>query len=126
MKKWFYVLITGLVLVFQGCKKTEYATSTPQLEFTVVTDNLVFAEGATVSLFNSQEDWETHSNVVASQETDEKGQVLFENLDEQTYYFYIEKGELNNLADIAALSAPLQKGRKSELFVKIMDTQLQR
>ena len=85
----------------------------------------MFVEDASVSLFNSQEDWESHSNVVASLQTDEKGQVLFEILDEQIYYFYVEKDDLNNLADIAALSAPLQIGRKSELFVKIMDTQLQ-
>jgi len=126
MKKWFYVLVSGLILIFQACTKEEYVDADPQLLFTVVTDNLVFVESATVSLFDSQEDWETHSNVVASLQTDGKGQVLFENLDEQTYYFYIEKGDLNNLADIAALSQPLQKGRKSELFVKIMDTQLQR
>jgi len=126
MKKWFYVLVTGLILIFQACTKEEYVDADPQLLFTVVTDNLTFVEGASVSLFNSQEDWETHSNVVASLQTDGKGQVLFENLHEQTYYFYIEKGDLNNLADIAALSQPLQKGRKSELFVKIMDTQLQR
>ena len=126
MKKLNIFAILALVLFLFSCTEKEYIDADPQLLFTVVADNLVFVEGASVSLFNSQEDWENHSNVVASLQTDGKGQVLFENLDEQIYYFFIEKGDLNNLADIAALSAPLQIGRKSELFVKIMDTQLQR
>lgn len=126
MKKHNIIVVMAILISFLSCTKEEYVDADPQLLFTVVENNLVFVEEATVSLFNSQEDWENHANVVASQQTDGKGQVLFENLDEQTYYFYIEKGDLNNLADIAALSEPLQKGRKSELFVKIMDTQLQR
>lgn len=126
MKKLNIFAILALVLFLFSCTEKEYIDADPQLLFTVVADNLVSVEGASVSLFNSQEDWENHSNVVASLQTDGKGQVLFENLDEQIYYFYIEKGDLNNLADIAALSEPLQIGRKSELFVKIMDTQLQR
>ncbi len=126
MKKLNIFAILALVLFLFSCTEKEYIDADPQLLFTVVADNLVFVEDASVSLFNSQEDWESHSNVVASLQTDEKGQVLFENLDEQIYYFYVEKDDLNNLADIAALSEPLQIGRKSELFVKIMDTQLQR
>lgn len=126
MKKLNIFAILALVLFLFSCTEKEYIDAAPQLLFTVVADNLVFVEGASVSLFNSQEDWENHSNVVASLQTDGNGQVLFENLDEQIYYFYIEKGDLNNLADVAALSEPLQIGRKSELFVKIMDTQLQR
>ncbi len=126
MKKLNIFAILALVLFLSSCTEKEYIDADPQLLFTVVADNLVFVEDASVSLFNSQEDWESHSNVVASLQTDEKGQVLFENLDEQIYYFYVEKDDLNNLADIAALSEPLQIGRKSELFVKVMDTQLQR
>lgn len=126
MKKHKIIVVLAVLISLLSCTKEEYVDAEPQLLFTVVAKNLVFVEGATVSLFICQEDWETHSNVIESLETDAKGQVLFENLYEQTYYFYIEKGNLNNLADIAALSEPLQKGRKSELFVKIMDTQLQR
>nr|WP_321358130.1 hypothetical protein [uncultured Draconibacterium sp.] len=126
MKKHNIIVVLAMLISLLSCTKEEYVEPAPQILITVVEDDLVFVEGASVSLFNSQEDWENHSNVVASLQTDEKGQVLFENLDEQIYYFYIEKGDLNNLADIAALSEPLQKGRKSELFVKIMNTQLQR
>ena len=104
MKKHNIIVVLAMLISFLSCTKEEYVDADPQLLFTVVTDNLVFVESATVSLFDSQEDWETHSNVVASLQTDGKGQVLFENLHEQTYYFYIEKGDLNNLADIAALS----------------------
>nr|WP_321484961.1 SpaA isopeptide-forming pilin-related protein [uncultured Draconibacterium sp.] len=126
MTKINFIAFLAFVISLLSCTTEEYVDPAPQLFFTVVEDDLIFVEGATVSLFNNQEDWENDSNVVASLQTDAKGQALFENLDEQTYYFYVEKGDLNNLADIAALSAPLQIGRKSELFVKIMDTQLQR
>ena len=126
MTKINFIAFLAFVISLLSCTKEEYVDPAPQLFFTVVEDDLIFVEGATVSLFNNQEDWENDSNVVASLQTDAKGQALFENLDEQTYYFYVEKGDLNNLADIAVLSAPLQIGRKSELFVKIMDTQLQR
>nr|WP_319571836.1 SpaA isopeptide-forming pilin-related protein [uncultured Draconibacterium sp.] len=126
MTKINFIAFLAFVISLLSCTKEEYVDAAPQLFFTVVEDDLIFVEGATVSLFNNKEDWENDSNVVASLQTDAKGQALFENLDEQTYYFYVEKGDLNNLADIAALSEPLQIGRKSELFVKIMDTQLQR
>jgi len=121
MKKWFYVLVTGLILIFQGCNETEYVPSAPQLEFTVVTDNMVFVEGATVTLYNTKEDWANSENAVESLQTDSKGQVFFENLREQKYYFFVQKEDMNNLADIAATAEPLKMGQQSQLLVKIME-----
>ncbi|MGF7139837.1 hypothetical protein [Roseimarinus sediminis] len=121
MKKWIYVLLTGLVLILQGCNETEYVLSAPQLEFTVVTDNMVFVEGATVTLYNTKEDWTNREHAVQSLPTDSKGQVFFQDLNEQKYYFFVQKGEMNNLADIAATAESLQMGQLSQLLVKIME-----
>ncbi len=121
MKRKFYFLLVSVALIFQACEKTEYVKSSPQLEITVVSGDMVFVEGATVSLFNTEDDWQLKSNVVQSLETDSKGQVLFEDLQEQKYYFFVEKGEQDNLADIAATFDPLKTGQKSELLVKITE-----
>lgn len=124
MKKLGITLLLALVALQFGCKETEYVESAPQLEFTIVKDNLVFVEGATISLYTTQDDWETHSNVVQSLQTDSKGQALFEELEEQRYYFFVEQDELNNLTDIAATAEPLKIGQKSQVLVKIANTNL--
>lgn len=115
-----YLILACVALTLQACEKTEYVKANPQLEFTVVRDNMVFVEGATVSLFNTRQDWELKSNVVQTLQTDSKGQALFENLGEQKYYFLVEKDEQNNLADIAATHEPLKIGKRAEVLVKIM------
>lgn len=107
-----------------SCEKIDYVQSEPQLEFTVVQGNMIFVEGATISLFETQLDWESQTNVIQSLKTNAKGQVIFENLKEQKYYFFVEKDELNNLADIAATWDPLKKGQRSQLLVKISETTL--
>lgn len=117
-------MLTVLAFTYQGCKETEYVLSTPQLEFTVVTDNMIFVEGATVTLYNTREDWTQKANPVQSLQTDSKGQVVFEDLKEQKYYFFVEKGDKNNLADIAATAEPLKMGQLSQLLVKIMENPL--
>jgi hypothetical protein len=115
-----YLILVCVALTFQACEKIEYVKADPQLGFTVVRDNMVFVEGATVSLFSNQQDWELKSNVVQTLQTDSKGQAIFENLGEQKYYFLVEKDELNNLADIAATHEPLKTGKRAEVLVKIM------
>lgn len=124
MKRTFYLFLAGAALILQACDITEYVESSPQLEFTVVRDNMVFVDGATVSLYNTKQDWESKSNVVESLQTDSKGQALFEDLQEQKYYFFVEKGELDNMADIAATWDPLKIGQRSEVLVKIMKTNM--
>lgn len=120
----FLLFLVGVTLILQACEKTEYVKASPQLEFTVVKDNMVFVEGAVISLYNTQEDWQLRTNAVQELHTDDRGQALFEDLQEQKYYFFVGKEELDNLADIAATSEPLKVGQKSQVLVKIMITNL--
>lgn len=122
MKKLCIALMLGLVFLQFSCKKTEYVQSSPQLLITVMDDNVVLIEGATISLYNNEHDYETRSNLVTSLVTDSKGQALFEDLQEQKYFFSVEKGELDNQADIGSTSEPLKIGQRSEVLVKIMKT----
>jgi|GEM_PF-1543912 len=116
--------LTSLFFLVQACKKNEYVEPGPQLLFTVVKDNMVFVEDATITLYNTQDDWELQQNAVTSLQTDSTGQALFEDLNEQKYYFYVEKGILNNKADIGVTADSLKIGRRSELLVKIMECDL--
>ena len=116
--------MTVVLLFSQACVKTEYVKPEPQLLFTVVSGNMIFVEGATVSLYETQNDWESGINVVDSLQTDSTGQALFEDLKEQRYFFSVVKGELNNLADIQATWDSLRVGQRSEVLVKIMKSDL--
>ncbi|HPE77431.1 MAG TPA: SpaA isopeptide-forming pilin-related protein [Draconibacterium sp.] len=124
MNQKFFLFLAGLLLILQACEKTEYVKPDPQLEITVMGDNVVLIEGATVTLYNTKEDWTQNANAVQSLQTDSKGQVLFEDLKEQKYYFLVEKDDMNNLADIAATAEPLKVGQLSQLLVKIMENPL--
>lgn len=124
MKNLGIVLFMGLVFLQFSCKKTEYVQSSPQILITVMDDNVVVIGGATVTLYNTKEDWSQKANAVQSLQTDSKGQALFEDLQEQKYYFFVEKGDKNNLADIAATAEPLKMGQLSQLLVKIMENPL--
>lgn len=124
MNQRFLLFLLGVTLILQACEKTEYVKASPQLEITVVQDNMVFVEGAVISLYNTQQDWQLKTNAVQELHTDAKGQALFEDLQEQKYYFFVGKGELDNLADVAATWEPLKTGQKSQVLVKIMKTNL--
>ena len=73
----------------------------PEFEFTdlkvTVRNELGNLEsGATVSLYTKKEDYEKSANAVASQTTDEKGNVFFKKLSPISYYLTAEKGDRNN------------------------------
>lgn len=57
--------------------------------------NLV--EGATVTLYKTEEDYKKEENPVQEpQITDSKGRVKFKELDTLPYFIHVEKGDLNN------------------------------
>lgn len=57
--------------------------------------NLV--EGAAVTLYSSEEDYNKSENPVAeTQITDSKGRVTFKDVEPKVYFVHVEKGDLNN------------------------------
>ena len=119
MKQVGIALTMGFVLLLFSCKKTEYIESNPQMIISVVSRYMVPIEGATVTLYNTEDELHFKENALDTLQTDVSGQVLFEDLQEQRYYFYVEKDGLDNTGDIAATWEPLQIGQRSELVVKI-------
>jgi hypothetical protein len=80
----------------------------PQLEITVTEISGIVVDSATVTLFGSQEDFLSQENILQTLITGSAGKVLFKELEEDIYYFYIEKGELNNFYEVVTFSEPLE------------------
>jgi hypothetical protein len=53
-------------------------------------------EGATVKLYEKEEDYSKETNAVAEGTTDAKGIVKFKDLKDIAYFVQVEKGDLNN------------------------------
>jgi len=53
-------------------------------------------EGATVTLFETEEDYKTEKNPVGEQTTDAKGLARFKDLKPISYYVLVKKGDKNN------------------------------
>lgn len=66
------------------------------LNITVRNDLGNTVEGATVRLFETEDDYAKEENAVAEGATDEKGVVKFKDLKDIAYFVLVEKGDLNN------------------------------
>lgn len=81
------ILIVG-ISGFQLIKTTLHITVRNDLGNTV--------EGATVRLFENEDDYAKEENVAAEGATDAKGVVKFKDLKAIPYYVLVEKDDLNN------------------------------
>jgi len=67
-----------------------------QIVVTVRNDLGNTVEGATVKLYEKEEDYNKEENAVAEGVTDTKGVVKFKELKAIAYFVQVEKGDLNN------------------------------
>ncbi|MFY0601335.1 MAG: carboxypeptidase regulatory-like domain-containing protein [Cyclobacteriaceae bacterium] len=80
-----------------------------------VIDNLGnFVEGASVSIYTSEEDYRASENAIARVSSNEKGQALFKGLEPISYYIDAQKGDLNNNA-AGVKTAALKEGRVNKV-----------
>lgn len=104
-------LFTLAIIICSDCTKKEYVEVdvAPQLEITVndISDNPV--SGASVTLFETEGDFYQDENSVKASVTDATGKVIFHKLNEKIYYFYAEKGDLNNFYEVVTFTIPLSK-----------------
>ncbi|MDJ1485662.1 carboxypeptidase regulatory-like domain-containing protein [Cytophagaceae bacterium YF14B1] len=71
--------------------------TTTALRVTVLDDAGNIQEGAKVTLYKTQEDFEKEQNPVsAAQTTSNKGFVIFRSLEPKIYYVAVSKGDLDN------------------------------
>lgn len=107
MKRAITLLLLFFTLIL-GCKKTVYIDNPPQLEIVVVDASSNKVSGAVVTIFISKDDWQNKTNSVAQQTSDINGSSLFKELDETIYYFYVQKGSLDNTLGISYFQTPLK------------------
>jgi len=114
MKKYFLILLPLLLLFATGT--TMLKTS---LKITVLDELGNIVEGAKVDIYASGEDYDNNSNPVQeSQYSDEKGRVIFKDLDKTKYWVNVEKGDKNNFG--AGVEVMLESGKlnKSTIIIE--------
>lgn len=66
------------------------------LEINVIMDNGCCVDRARIVLYDNIKDMELNKNPICTDYTNKKGQVVIRNLKHKDYFFYIQKGDLNN------------------------------
>lgn len=92
------LLVISAFMFFQFVPKSEDSQFFKTNLRIVIQDDLGNTqEGATVTLYGSNDDYRESKNPVAeSQITDSKGRVTFKDLEPKVYHVYAEKGKMNN------------------------------
>ena len=68
-----------------------------KLQVTVITHLGNIVEGATVEIYGNEEDYRKEENHLQEpQTTDDKGRVVFNNLEENVYWLHVHKDGMNN------------------------------
>jgi len=113
MKRIKYLISFLFLVINIQCTEKEYVDVdvNPQLEISVIDINGNAVNGVTVKLFQTEDDLISKENEVQTKTADSEGKVVFEDLNEEVYYFYAEKGELNNYFDIVTFSKPLENNQ---------------
>ncbi|MCK3683261.1 SpaA isopeptide-forming pilin-related protein [Maribellus sp. YY47] len=119
MKRFNLIAVLTLVLSIWSCTDEEYVKPAPQLQIAVISKYLTPIDGANVTLYNTENDLLMKTDPISTLQTDQAGQALFENLEEQRYFFYVEKDGLDNTSDVAATKNAIETGQRFEVVVKI-------
>ncbi len=119
MKRFTIISFIAILLSIWSCTNEEYVLPAPQLQINVIGKYLTPVSEANVTLYNNENDLRLKQAPIVTQQTDPAGQVLFENLKEQRYFFHIEKDGLDNTSDVAATKDTIKTGQRFEVVVKI-------
>lgn len=109
--------LTAFGLFSQSFAQENNILST-KMEITVLDELGNRVEGATVKIYENEDDYLGDKNVIAKDITDSKGRVKFTKLNEQGYFVFAEKGKADN-SDSAQYSLVLKSGVKNKLNVII-------
>jgi len=106
-------LIVGsliFLLITASCKKTEMRDLPPQLKLLVSDIDQNPVNGASADLYLTIEDFMENTNSIMSDTTDNEGIVIFTELEELHYFFYVEKSGKSNFFGVASTSSTLECG----------------
>lgn len=106
----YTALITGFLFSIMFSCKNEYSykDNKPQMEIVIKDQTGQLVQGAIVTLYLLQNDWNQKVNAVQTLTSDSKGTAMFTELDEKVYYFLAEKGALNNVLGVSYFAQPLK------------------
>ena len=94
------------------------------LRITVMDDLGNRVIGATVLLYEREEDYNKNENPVGtSYSTNEKGMVTIKELKAQIYYINVEKGDMNNYSTGVQIG-PIELGKKNKATIIIQEWKL--
>ncbi len=111
MKKRISVALALLITVTIFSSFTTKPLLPTNLRITVLDDIGNVVEGASVTLYASEEDYfEEKKPVRETQKTDAKGRVTFKKLEPIQYFVHAQKGDKDNVGDGVSISK-LKEGR---------------
>ncbi len=94
MKK--LIILIGLVVLFPAFSSHVEQIIKTQIHITIRNELGNTVEGATVKLFEREQDYKDETNVAAEGVTDAKGVVRFKDLKAISYFILAEKDDSNN------------------------------
>ena len=89
-------IIFGLFILVAFAQPSEAQLMNTKLQITVTNDLGNLVEGATVTLYKTEDDYDSETNPVQTATTDDKGRVLFYELEPMAYYMTVTKDDLTN------------------------------
>lgn len=115
MKK---LLILPLLFILFSVAESQAQLFNTSLTLTVRDELGNTVEGATVQLYNTEEDYLAETNVFMEGETDKKGVVKFKKLEGKAYFVLARKGDINNAGGGEKIGA-LEEGKFNKAIVVI-------
>ncbi len=116
ISKYTYLIITTILLtgIFSFASKSNEGLLPTKLRVTVIDGLGNFVEGATVTIYESEDDYRGNNNPIATTLSDEKGRALFKEVNPVSYYIDARKGDLRNDAE-GVKTAPLEEGKLNKV-----------
>ncbi len=86
-----------------------------------VLDNLgAKVEGAKIQLYDNKDNYDKLTDPIAEGTTDDRGKYFFKDLQTQSYYIFVEKGDKNNIGN-GEMTSELVPRKYNRLTVIISD-----
>lgn len=117
MKLMKYILYTSTAILLIGLlsfKSTEHQLLPTKLRITVIDGLGNPAEGATVTIYGSKEDYTGSENPVQTGVTDSKGRITFKDLEPKSYFIDARKNDMNNDGE-GVQTASLEEGKLNKV-----------
>ena len=120
MKKTHFIALFLIVFVVTAFNVPSTVPSAATSLRVAVLDNLGnMIEGATVTLYATQDDYRNETNPAQEPAvTNEKGVVKFKKIEAAKYFIYVTKGDLNNIGN-GVETDPLEEGKVNKITIVI-------